>query len=388
MSGPARVVHTVSGLKTIAGGVARSVPGLCEALARRGFSTSLLTQDPVGRAAGDLRLPDEGLVDVHRLRGVDFERWRFSYTPGIAAELARICARRPTVIHDHGIWLHMNHAVAAAARRMRVPRVVSPRGMLEGWSLRYRGWRKRAAWLAYQQRDLASATAFCATSDDEARSIREAGFAQPIAVLPNGVDVPAARADFAPDGPRTALFLSRLHPKKGLPDLVDAWAEVRPRGWRLVIAGNDEDGHAQSVERAIREKGCADCIAIAGPVEGAAKQRLIQGAQLFVLPSYSENFGIVVAEALAHGVPAIATRATPWGMLEREHCGWWIETGAPALARALREATALDAERLRDMGERGRSAVAGTLSWDGIARRHVAFYEWLLGRGPRPDFVV
>ena len=393
MSGPAaagaagHVVHTISGLKPRAGGVARSVPGLCEALARAGYRTTLISQKPAGVPIEELMLPRHERLALRLLPGIDLDSWRVSYTPRVRAALAAACDGA-CIVHDHGLWLHLNHAVAAGTRRLGVPRVVSPRGMLESWSLRYRGWKKRLAWRAYQRADLESVAAFSATSHSEAAAIREAGLRQPIAVIPNGIDVPASPPAHLRHGePRVVLFMSRLHPKKGIVGLVEAWARVRPANWRLVIAGPDEDGHRRLVEQAIGRTGLGENVSLPGELEGDAKARVLASAQLFVLPSFSENFGIVVGEALAHGVPVIATRGTPWQILETEGCGWWIETGADALAAALRDATALDARQLQAMGARGRELVRREFSWDAVAARHIELYDWLAGRGPRPGWL-
>jgi glycosyltransferase involved in cell wall biosynthesis len=381
------VVHTIAGLGAAAGGVARSVPGLCEALARNGVPVCLLTQRPWGVPTADLRLPDRRLLDVHLVRGIDIMRLRLSYAPGVARELGHLHASGARIVHDHGIWLHMNHAVARAARRLRMARIVSPRGMLQDWSMRYRGWRKRAAWLSYQASDLREASAFAATSREEAQALRAAGLRQPVAVIPNGVNVPAACATFDGATPRIALFLSRIHPKKGVVELVQAWASAAPRGWQLVIAGNDEGGHVEVVRRAIAAARCEDSIRIAGPVEGAVKERWLRDARLFVLPSHSENFGIAIGEALAHGLPVITTRGTPWQALIARRCGWWIDIGAQPLAAALSEATAMDDAALRDMGLRGRAFIAEEFSWDVVATRHAVFYRWVLEGGSPPPFV-
>ena len=244
------------------------------------------------------------------------------------------------LVHDHGLWLPTNHASARAAARASVPFVVSTRGMLTEWALRFNAGKKRAAWALYQRRDLQSARLFHATAEEEVEDIRRAGLRQPVALIPNGVELPD-RAREAPTGTvRKALFLSRVHPKKGLINLVRAWAEVRPEGWELVLAGPDEGGHRAEVEHVIRALGL-EGVRWTGEVDDRAKWDLYYGADLFVLPTFSENFGIVVAEALAAGIPAITTTGAPWGVLEERGCGWWIDTGVEPLVAALREATAL-----------------------------------------------
>ena len=382
----ASVVQTIAGLKDRAGGVARSVPGLCEALASEGCQTVLVTQLPSDRSVASLLLPDPDLVDTRLLPGLDCERLRFSFTPSLARKLTAVCEEtKPDLLHDHGLWLQMNHVAAVVSKRLGLKRVVSPRGMLDQWSLSYRGWKKKAAWHAYQRDDLHSASAFCATSLAEARGIRALGFGQPIAVIPNGIGIPLRQAQRAGHSrPRTVLFMSRLHPKKGLLDLVAAWAAVAAPEWRLVIAGPDEDGFGRIVERAVVRAGLSGSVTFTGAVAGVAKHELLSNADVFVLPSHSENFGIVVGEALAYAVPAIATTATPWEVLESGRCGWWVDPGALPLETALREAMTTPQVELSAMGLRGRALVEERYSWRTIAKTHIEFYRWLAGKAPEP----
>jgi glycosyltransferase involved in cell wall biosynthesis len=260
--------------------------------------------------------------------------------------------------------------------------------MLEPWALRYRAWKKKVAWITYQRGDLASASGFCATSDDEAANIRALGFSQPISIIPNGIEIPEWQEPIPRDGPeRTVLFLSRIHPKKGLLDLIRAWTIVRPPHWRVVIAGPDELGHKTEVVRAVEQAGLSDVISFHEAVDGTAKLALYRRADLFVLPTYSENFGLVIAEALACGVPVITTRGAPWEGLRRHRCGWWIEIGHEALAITLREAVAMaDGERVA-MGRRGRAWVERAFAWSEIVGQMTDYYHWLLHGGDRPACV-
>ena len=263
--------------------------------------------------------------------------------------------------------------------------------MLSERALGVKRTKKQVAWHLYQRRALGAAAAFQATSEAEAEDVRRAGLRQPVAVIPHGVGSPPEAAVAHPGrggAGRTALFLSRVHPIKGLPDLVTAWGRVRPQGWRLVVAGPEEEGHRAEVERQVRASGLAEAVTFSGPVGESEKWDLYRDADLFVLPTHSENFGIVVAEALAAGLPAITTHGAPWRALETERCGWWVPVGAEPFAAALREATSAPPGALRDMGTRGRAYVRRELSWDRTAAEHLALYQWLLGRGARPGSVV
>lgn len=284
------------------------------------------------------------------------------------------------VAHDNGLWLSHHHRLAVLTRERGIPRVVSTRGMLEPWALAHKRMKKRMAWELYQRRDLKRARCVHATAAVEAESLRRLGLGVPIRMIPNGVDVPAATGiSRAPPGKsgRTALFLGRLYPIKGLPVLIEAWRRVGPVGWSLKIAGPDEAGHRRALERQVREGGLGDAVSFTGPLEGAVKEAAFLGADLFVLATHSESFGMAIAEAMAYGLPVLTTTAAPWPDLHRRGCGWWVPDAVDAFAAALRQATALDSATLRAMGSRGRQWMEAEFGWPGIARQFVALYREL-----------
>lgn len=290
----------------------------------------------------------------------------------------------PDVLHDNGIWLAHNHRLAELASAGAIPRIVSTRGMLDPWPLNHKRLKKRLAWWLYQRRDLKRARCLHATSEAEANNVLSLKLGAPVSVIPNGVDVPEVdlqKTDLAcsregRDGVRTALFLGRLYPIKGLPMLVEAWRRVRPGGWVLRIAGPDEAGHRAELERIVSSHGLGDVILFSGPLEGREKTVAFFDADLFVLPTFSENFGIVVGEALAHGLPVLTTTGAPWPILPGHGCGWWVPTTIDGIAEGLQQATALDPATLRAMGAKGRCLVnSSEYDWKRIARRFVSLYE-------------
>jgi len=289
------------------------------------------------------------------------------------------------------MWTPFNHAISRAARLFSRPLVLAPLGMLEPWALEQRARRKRLALHFYQRRDLARSAAVHATSPAEVDSVRALGVRAPIALIPHGVDVPADYTVFKRQqgsDKLTMLFLSRLHPKKGLLDLVEAWSRLRPAHWRLIIAGPDERGHRAEVASAISRAGLEASCTFTGPVDNEEKSRLLGRADLFVLPTYSENFGLVVPEALGHGTPVLTTQGTPWSELVQTNSGWWIEPGAAALTTALESILSLNREALQAMGECGRRLVLDRYSWEAIIKQHVELYRWLDGTAPKPSFVL
>jgi glycosyltransferase involved in cell wall biosynthesis len=222
-------------------------------------------------------------------------------------------------------------------------------------------------------------------------------------VIPNGIAVPpepdvAARAAARRwldsrhpklAGRRILLFMSRIEPTKGVSTLARAWSELAARfpDWALLIAGPDERGHGDEVARLVAAGGAADQTIMAGPLYDHDRERAYLSASLFILPTKSENFGMVIAEALARGVPAITTRGAPWQAIEAEGCGWWVDSDLAGIRGALGDALAQPPERLAAMGRRGRAWVAAEYSWDRVAAEMTDLYAWLLRGERRPPCV-
>jgi glycosyltransferase involved in cell wall biosynthesis len=380
------VLSVIAGLQRNAG-PPHTVKALCEHLSPL-VGENVLAFPQANGAHGDAVEVDPWLVHLCPVPVHASSLLRLSFSSGFAAALRALCRERQIqVIHNNGLWLPCNHAAASVAASLKIPLITTPRGMLAPWSLAHKGWKKRLAWGLYQKRDIQRAACLHATAEHEYRHLRALGLRQPVAVIPNGIEAPGTAPRKSTDGPRTILFVGRIYPVKGLLNLVAAWGKVRADGWKIVIAGPDQAGHQAEVQRAIADAGLEGFFEFPGPVHDAAKWDLYRAADLFVLPSFTENFGMVVAEALACGVPVITTHGAPWAELGERGCGWWVEIGAEPLASALREATALsDAER-RGMGARGRRLVEEKYAWPGIAKQMVSVYEWVLGGGPPPECV-
>ena len=378
----------ISGLSLAAGGPTRTVVQLSNSLAAGlGAEVRLISQSHTG--ARILR-PQEKAVECW----VDSTSRTASLKlghPGDQAIQRALAKRKPHIIHNNGIWHPLNHWCARAALRHDIPLVMQPHGMLEPWALGWRSTKKRLALALYQRRDLESAALLIATAEQEAENLRRFGLRQPIAVIPNGVDLlggkwPSAKEATALRAERRALFLSRIHPIKGLENLLTAWAKVRPEGWILQLAGPDEGGHLGDVLALAERLGISDQVQYLGEFDDQAKWAVYRNADLFVLPTFSENFGVVVAEALSQGLPVITTTGTPWEDLRIYDCGWWVEPTEAGLCDALMEAFALPAGSLAEMGERGREYVQ-RYDWSIIAGQMLDAYRWVLGQGVLPDCI-
>jgi glycosyltransferase involved in cell wall biosynthesis len=383
-----KVIATIAALHSRTGGPARTVPALCQAIAAAGADVELITISE-GEAA-DLRdLANKQFKFtqvVTRTSRYSPRTWHRQFK----GALARAAEKQDPILYDVGLWLPQNHFVAKFARAGGLPLIISPRGMLSRAALEVSQWKKRLAWMAYQRADLKSAAVLHVTSEAEAEDCRERGLTQPIAVVPNGIDLPLdlSRSTNSNEQMRSMLFLSRLHPIKGLKDLVEAWARVRPAGWRIIIAGPDENGHQREIETKVKTLGLSEQFDFVGPVGDKEKWELYAAADLFVLPSYSESFGQAIGEALAAGVPVITTRATPWQRIESDRCGWWTETGVESLTKALKTATQLGVSELSEMGQRGREMVLNNYSWQTAAERMLSVMQWLIGKADKPPCLL
>ena len=371
-----RLVHVVPHIDQEAAGPSYSVPRLCQSLAACGNQVELTCIAARGDIAGVL-------LDLH-------PQWpilgRFAISTRLAGALRRK-ADAVDIVHNHSLWSMVNVAAGWVVPGRRAKLVTSPRGTLSAWALSRSKGVKRLLW-PIQRRALSRADLLHATSEVELQEIRAKGFKAPVAVVPNGIDLPELPSSKAQTGVRTLLFLSRMHPIKGLDRLLHAWLHLQTRhpGWRLVIAGRGEAAHVQEVHALAASLG-VQRVVFPGPLYGEAKTQAYFGADLFVLPTHSENFGMVVAEALSHACPAVVGKGAPWARLEAEGCGWWVENSVEGLIAALDPAMQLPPEQLSAMGLRGRAWMAREYGWAAIGQKMDAAYRWLLAGGERPEWV-
>lgn len=375
-----RIVLLALHLSRHSGGLAASVPPLARTLAdREGLDVHIVgLRDPLSPEDWRDWGPQVHPADPRGPR-------RFGWAPALRRVLDEL---DPDVTDVQGVWMYLSVANRCHTRRSHRPYVVTPRGMLDAWAVAHHRWRKRLVGWLFEYRHLQRASCLRATSEMEARYIRAFGLRNPIAVIPNGVELPQELPPSKADQP-TVVYLGRLHPKKNLEVLLRAWqaAERQRPDWQLRIVGPDEGDYRRRLEQLARALGLARVI-FPGPVPPPRKWQILAKADLVVLPTHSENFGMVVAEALASGTPVIVSRGAPWDAVERVGCGWWVEPEVEAFARALLEATEAGRERLAAMGRAGRAYVEREFAWSNIAERMEDLYRWVVGGGVRPSFVV
>jgi glycosyltransferase involved in cell wall biosynthesis len=296
----------------------------------------------------------------------------------------RSLLRSPSIVHGHGVWRPINLAPLLSGRA-RPSRVIwSARGALSSWAMDYKRVVKLPFWLLAQKRALLACDCYHAMGIGEYEDFRRLGLKKPVALVPNGIDLPDE--GIASTRGKTLLYLGRINPVKGLDELLGAWANVESAfpGWDLAIAGPVSDAYAESVQRRSAQ---LQRVRVLGEVQGERKRSLLSTAAVLVLPSHSENFGMTVAEALAHGTPVITTTGTPWREIPAKRCGWFVRPEEEALRAALADAMHTPAQELEAMGERGRAWMRDEYSWSMVGERLRACYAWMIEGGRPPSWI-
>lgn len=353
-----KVLHIIPGISKKSGGPSRSCQGLIASLCEAGVDAWLYSFDGM-----------EPWIDgVRRLR-----------TQGAALSIEDL--KQFDLMHLHSVWGWNIHQAAVLCRKAGVKYVVAPRGMLEPWALKQRWLKKKIAWWLYLRNDLKKAAALHATAASEEEQFRKLGFSQKVIVSPNGVNLPSFNLQPSTSTSKRALFMSRMHAKKGVSELIEAWRRIKPNDWTLELVYTVRNDEERAYEAKCKEFAKGDeSIVFTGALDDEKKWEAYGRANLFVLPTYSENFGIVVAEALWAGVPVITTKGTPWSELEGDtsgsgRCGWWIDTGVEALASILRSALNTPPSTLAQMGAKGHELVARKYTWGAVVRKMIDGYK-------------
>ncbi len=319
----------------------------------------------------------------------------------------------PDIVHIHSTWNLYVHRMAVWCKKQGIPYIISPHGALTPWALKYHWWKKFLALFLYQYKDFKRCSAFHVTVPTELDDIKRLRLKQLVAVAPLGVQV--QNTEFVSDKSKDILFLGRIHPVKGLPLLLRSWCnipQVKRQDWRVIIAGPDDVQHKTELKKQALELGfsvadftetlehgkktifggvevatevykeklanCVSDIIFTGPVYSETKDYLYQKASYFVLPSYSENFGAVVLEALAAGTPVITTTGTPWQILQEQHCGWWICPEEKELTTTLEQALNQTDAGYSEYSANAVNLVQEDYSWEQSARKLINMYKQVL----------
>ena len=392
-SAPMRVATLVSSISRRAGGLFHSVRHLNHAVREWGVDTSVFSLRD--------RFTDE---DRHTWNGVRMTVCDvrgpagFGFSPDLKREVFLTSAE---LLHRHGIWMYPSYVVLQWSKFNRKPVVISPHGMLDSWALKNSAWKKKIAGWLYENRNLRSAACIHALCESEYQSIRAYGLTNPVAIIPNGVDLPDLQAGQNPPpwnsqigaDKNVMLFLGRIHPKKGLENLIRAWGILKGKKlkeleqWHLVIAGWSQGGHEEKLKRLANELNLEADVTFTGPLYDTAKDAALRTAKAFILPSFSEGLPMAVLEAWAYSLPVIMTKECniPEGF--EADAALDIRPEVESIQQGLESFLSLSQTEQESMGRNGLGLVKDTFTWPKIAAQMVDVYKWVLGQSRKPDCV-
>lgn len=391
------VVVVVNGCSRLQGGLFHSVRRIWQEVQRSGARVSVKTlEDPYTAEDSKEYAP----LPVEAFRAVGPRK--FNYSPDLARGLERDLADGGSnqIISSHGLWIYPSYISSKLSQKFRRPLMIHPEGMLEPWALNFGRQRKKIIGQLFQNEALNRAACMRALCPPEAANFRRYGVRSPVATIPNGIDlklfekmpgrdeleeiIPAARDR------KRLLFLSRIHPKKGLIPLMEAWAKLPAAvraDWLLIVAGPDEAGHEQQVKSLADSLEIGESLAFPGPLHGQAKLRALAGADLFLLPSFSEGFSIALLEAAACGIPVLQTPQCNFPELTQAGAAIEASPEPGKLASALEGLMGLPERQRVEMGARGKALVRDRYTWEHVGSQMTQLCHWILEGGTTPDFV-
>ena len=285
---------------------------------------------------------------------------------------------KPNIVHVHGCWEPQCVWVQKWSQEKGYKVILTPHGMLEPWIMRRNYWGKKLpALILYQKKANCKADYIHATAESEKENLLQLGYNDRIKVIPNAVNVDSIIVKNSWKQTKTILFLSRIHEKKGINFLIEAASILKKEmgGYKIVIAGEGDATYIDTLKQMALQAGVQNIISFVGGVYGEEKWQLFRKADVFVLPTFSENFGIAIAEALASGTPVITTKGTPWADLVKYGCGWHTEIGTLPTVNALKEFLQLDEKELESMGRNGRRLIEEKYSTQSMADEMMELYK-------------
>jgi glycosyltransferase involved in cell wall biosynthesis len=386
-----KIAMLTGSLSRAGGGVYEIVRALSHALGERAHVAAFGMRDR--RFPADAA--DWASAEVNAFEPVGFSS--LGYAPAI---LRTLRAFTPDVVHQHGLWTYQS-LVARQWRRKATTgvQVVTPQGMLDTWAMRHHAWRKGVFWDVIERTNLAGADCLNVNSESELACVRELGLTTPVCIVPNGVDLPGT-SSVTKEAPwhslwardnKVLLFLGRLHPKKAVKELIRAWSETgraERNKWRLAIVGWDQGGYGQEVNELIAALRVDDQVRWFGPGFGPAKEASFRAADAFALPSHSEGLPMAILEAWSYSLPVMMTRECNLGDGFAAGAAIEVRPDVDSVRQGLERLFAMTDDDLAEVGRRGRTLVSEQYSWPKVAAQLASVYEWLLGRGGRPDCVV
>ncbi len=390
-----KLLHIIENIDNSYGGPARSVPFLIKYLNRVSVQNKIVS----------IRLKESETNDICRENSIETLSVEYN-GPKVARYGKKLCRTieseldDATILHTHSLWNYPPYCAYKLSKKHHVPLVVSIRGNLYDWNMKKSRWKKKVVLSLFQMEMFKTASCLHATEMNEYHAIRKLGIKTPVALIPNGIEL--AEFENLPEkasaqkclgldpDKKYLLFLSRIYSKKGLEYLIKVFSAIHQESpeWELLIAGPVYDQtYFERILSTIKKNGLSKKVHFFGMVSGEKRLNLFASSNLFVLPAHTENFGMVIGEAMAARLPVITTTGTPWKILKENNAGWWIDLSEENLEKTLGEAMQKPRQSLEEMGNRGYHIIKEQFSWDEIAHKMKSVYQWLVGEGNKPSWV-
>lgn len=390
-----KLISVIENIADEYGGPANSLPNMLEALRKKLGITSVIYSVSSGMDEKNLFI-ERFNIPWFNCKPIGPSKIKFSSELRIRlnSELGN-----GDIIFSNNLWNYPAFLSAFTARNKRLPHIVSIRGSLYPWSLSQGKLRKKIAWFLFQKKSLQSASLVHVTCADEYHSVRELGIASPIAIVPHGInyddyqDLPQKQAcsehlNLCKDK-KYVLFMSRLHKKKGLDLLLDVWVEMVKEfpNWCLLVVGPDYSNYTQKINAIVSENKIPNNIKVFGMLTGYDKQAVLGVSDIFTLPSYTENFGVVIGEAMAAGLPTITTTGVPWSEINSWNCGQQIELSYENLFNSMKSIMGQDEKSLKIMSNNAKSLIKNNYSWSAQAEKFGQALNYVAFSKPAPGVV-
>lgn len=373
-----KIVHIINSMSSTHGGPSFTTLLTVKGLNRSGIDARILTKQML---PGEVPLSDEPFIRYLPVPRFYHERW------GYLKALPKVLPAIPDVdiFHIQELWQYPGYATARYACKRSIPYVVTLHGGMYPEAMEHSSLVKKAALLLFERTMLEGAACIHATCTEEMEYYRSLGFTNPVAVIPNPLEVCGVEKRRSPDEHKKVGYLGRLHPRKRVERLLEVWRRLHEPG-ELLIMGDGEPDYVSFLRKEAKRLNLS-AVRFPGWVSGVEKNRLLASLTCLVVPSDFENFGMIVAEALLQEVPVIATTGAPWQELETERCGWWVGNDTDTLTETVRQALTLDRDVLHEMGKRGRQLILEKYTADAVSLKFIEMYDWVVGRINKPDFI-
>jgi len=361
--------------------------GLASALSDRGHNVYII--------AGDIHTdfpeiqPTSPNVNIKKIKWLRIPLLNLSYPLGLMKYLKEFTIENDSFIHNNLVWSLEKIRFKKYLIKSHSHLICCPRGNLLQWCFKSKNWKKRPFWNFIGRNYYNLSDFIHVTSQEEMNDLRALGVNVPMVLISNATDIPSESyvAKHISLKEKKLLFLSRISKKKGLELLLNAWAKMKRPGWKLIIAGTDSEGYSSFLKQLSNDLNISNSVEFIGGVAGQNRDMVYAQADIFILPTFSENYGLVIAEALAHGLPVITTKGTPWKDIVDNKCGWWCDINEEAIVNALNEAMLLTNQDRKAMGQRGREYVIKEHSWQSAADKMETSCSYVLKKRNLPKYL-